>query len=308
MIKFILKNLINSILIIFGVLSVSFVLTFLLPGDPAKMILGQRADEESIKSVKSELGLDRPFYEQYFNFIVRVFQGDLGKSYLTDRDVSKTIAEKIPATALLSFFAILISSTIGVLIGVVSSIKPYSLKDYFFILISLLGISIPQFVLALILIFIFGAQYKLLPISGYIDNGWYYIILPALTLAMRPLAITARITRTSMLDELNKDYIRTARAKGLTENKVIVKHALRNALNPVITTLSSSLAATLGGVFFIEYIFNWPGIGSLAMDSILKLDFPMIQGTILFSAIIFVIINFLVDILYALIDPKVKLG
>ncbi len=308
MIKYIFKNIINSLLIILGVLSVSFILTFLLPGDPAKMILGQRADEESVKAVRAELGLDKPFYLQYINFISRVFKGDLGKSYLTNRDVSETILEKIPATALLSFTAILISSFIGISIGVISSVKPYSIRDYTFIIISLLGISIPQFVLALILIYIFGAKLKAFPIAGYINNGWIFIVLPAIALALRPLAITARITRTSMLDELNKDYVRTARAKGISEFKVIVKHALRNALNPVVTTLSSSLAATLGGVFFIEYIFNWPGIGSLAMDSILKLDFPMIQGTILFSAVVFVIINLFVDILYAFLDPKVKLG
>lgn len=308
MINYIFKNIINSILIILGVLSVSFILTFMLPGDPAKMILGQRADEESVKSVRSELGLDKPFYVQYLNFISRVIKGDLGKSYLTNREVSETILEKIPATALLSFTAILLSSVFGIAIGVVSAVKPYSFRDYLFIVISLLGISIPQFVLALILIFVFGAELELFPIAGYINHGWVYLVLPAVALALRPLAITARITRTSMLDELNKDYVRTARAKGLSEFKVIIKHALRNALNPVVTTLSSSLAATLGGVFFIEYIFNWPGIGSLAMDSILKLDFPMIQGTILFSAVVFVVINLLVDILYAFLDPKVKLG
>lgn len=307
MIKYIFRNIINSFLTILGVLSVSFILTYLLPGDPAKLILGQRADEESVRSVRAELGIDKPFYVQYIGFISRSIQGDLGKSYLTNRNVSDTILEKIPATALLSFVAIIISSIIGITIGVVSSLKPYSFKDYFFILFSLLGISIPQFVLALILIYIFGAELRVFPIAGYINNGWIYIVLPAVALALRPLAITARITRTSMLDELNKDYVRTARSKGLSESKVVVKHALRNALNPVITTLSSSLAATLGGVFFIEYIFNWPGIGSLAMDSILKLDFPMIQGTILFSAVVFVIINLTVDILYAFLDPKVKL-
>ena len=308
MINYIFKNFINTLLIILGVLSVSFILTFLLPGDPAKMILGQRADEESVKSVRAELGIDKPLYVQYVSFISRIISGDLGKSYLTNRDVFDTILEKIPATALLSFAAILISSVIGIAIGVVSSVKQYSFKDYFFIILSLLGISIPQFVLALVLIYIFGSELKIFPIAGYINNGWIYIVLPAIALALRPLAITARITRTSMLDELNKDYVRTARAKGLSEFQVIIKHALRNALNPVITTLSSSLATTLGGVFFIEYIFNWPGIGSLAMDSILKLDFPMIQGTILFSALVFVILNLLVDILYAFIDPKVKLG
>lgn len=307
MIKYITKNFLNSILIIFGVLSVSFILTFLLPGDPAKMILGQRADDESVKSVKTELGLDRPFYEQYISFLVRILRGDLGKSYISNRDVLSTILEKIPATMLLSFFSIIISSALGISIGIISSIKPYSFKDYAVILFSLFGISVPQFVLALILVFIFGAYLKLLPVSGYIDNGWYYLILPAITLAMRPLAITARITRTSMMDELGKDYIRTARAKGIREKDVFIKHALRNAMNPILTTLSSSLAATLGGVFFIEYIFNWPGIGSLAMDSILKFDFPMIQGTILFSAVVFVLINFIVDILYAVTNPKIKL-
>ncbi|MFA5011412.1 MAG: ABC transporter permease [Ignavibacteria bacterium] len=307
MIKYIFRNIINSFLTILGVLSVSFILTYLLPGDPAKLILGQRADEESVRTVRAELGIDKPFYVQYIKFISRSIQGDLGKSYLTNRNVSDTILEKIPATALLSFVAIIISSIIGITIGVVSSIKPYSFKDYFFILFSLLGISIPQFVLALILIYVFGAELRVFPISGYITNGWVYIVLPAIALALRPLAITSRITRTSMLDELNKDYVRTARSKGLSEYSVIIKHALRNALNPVITTLSSSLAATLGGVFFIEYIFNWPGIGSLAMDSILKLDFPMIQGTILFSAVVFVIINLTVDILYAFLDPKVKI-
>lgn len=307
MIKYIFRNIINSFLTILGVLSVSFILTYLLPGDPAKLILGQRADEESVRTVRAELGIDKPFYVQYIRFISRSIKGDLGKSYLTNRNVSDTILEKIPATALLSFVAIIISSIIGITIGVVSSIKPYSFRDYFFILFSLLGISIPQFVLALILIYVFGAELRVFPISGYITNGWIYIVLPAIALALRPLAITSRITRTSMLDELNKDYVRTARSKGLSEFSVIIKHALRNALNPVITTLSSSLAATLGGVFFIEYIFNWPGIGSLAMDSILKLDFPMIQGTILFSAVVFVIINLTVDILYAFLDPKVKI-
>lgn len=307
MINYIIKNIINSFLTVLGVLSVSFILTYLLPGDPAKMILGQRADEEGVRAVKTELGLDKPLYVQYTNFIARVFHGDLGKSYISNRSVSESILEKIPATLLLGFTAILISSILGISIGLISSVKPNSFQDYVFIVFSLFGISIPQFVLALIFVYVFGAELKIFPIAGYINNGWIYLVLPAIALALRPLAITARITRTSMLDELNKDYIRTARAKGLNENVVVIKHALRNALNPVVTTLSSSLAATLGGVFFIEYIFNWPGIGLLAMDSILKLDFPMIQGTILFSAIVFVILNLFVDILYAFLDPKVKL-
>ncbi len=306
--NFIIKNLANSLLIIFGVLTVSFILTFLLPGDPAKMMLGQRADEESVQSVRKELGLDRPLYEQYTSFIVRAAKFDLGKSYITNRDVASTILEKFPATIILSVAAMVFAAFTGILAGVISSVKPYTFYDYISTVISLFGISIPQFVLALLMVYIFGAELKWFPISGYIDGGWQYLVLPAFALALRPMAITARITRTSMLEVLGKDYIKTARAKGLSEFRVVMKHALRNALNPTVTALSSSFAATLGGVFFIEYIFNWPGIGSLAMDSIMKLDFPMIQGSILFSAVIFVIINFLVDIAYAYLDPKVKLG
>jgi peptide/nickel transport system permease protein len=306
--RFIIKHLLNSLLIIFGVLSVSFILTYMLPGDPAKMMLGQRADEESVQAVRNELGLNKPVYEQYVNFIVKACRFDLGKSYITNRDVAKTILEKFPSTAILSITAMLFAAFTGILIGVISAVKPYTFYDYISIIIALIGISIPQFVLALLMVYIFGAELKWFPISGYIDGGWQYIVLPAFALALRPLAITARITRTSMLEVLNMDYIKTARAKGLTEFKVIMKHALRNALNPTVTALSSSFAATLGGVFFIEYIFNWPGIGSLAMDSIMKLDFPMIQGSILFSAIVFVVINFLVDVSYAYLDPKVKLS
>lgn len=305
---YILKNIFNSLLIIFGVLTVSFILTFQLPGDPIKMILGDRADIETVNSVKSELGLDKPFYVQYVKFIGNAFKGNFGKSYLSNREVFPTILEKLPATFILSFFALLIATILGILIGIVSAVKPYSVYDTIAVIFSLFGISIPQFVLALLFVFLFASQLKILPVAGYINNGFIYIILPAISLALRPLAIITRVTRASMLDTLNKDYIRTAKSKGLSKYKIVFKHALKNSLNPIITSVSSSLAATLGGVFFIEYIFNWPGIGSLAMDSIMKLDFPMIQGTILFSAVIFVIINSLVDIFYALIDPKVKLS
>jgi ABC-type dipeptide/oligopeptide/nickel transport systems, permease components len=272
------------------------------------MLLGQRADEESVKRVKEELGLDKPITTQYLNFIMKAAQGDLGRSYATNREVAAIIIEKFPATALLAISAMLLSSILGVIIGVISAIRSYSFTDNASMVFALFGISIPQFVFALLMALVFGSILKWLPISGYITDGWDHLILPMLTLALRPLAIIARITRSSMLDVLNQDYIRTAKAKGLSEMKVVFKHSLRNALTPVVTTLSASLAATLGGAFFIEFIFNWPGIGLLAIDSILKLDFPMIQGTVLFSAIIFVLINFLVDIIYAFLDPKVKLA
>ena len=306
--SYIVRNLFYSILIIIGVLTVTFCLLYIIPGDPARMMLGQRADVASVDAVREELGLNKPIYIQYLRFMGNAFQGDLGRSYSTNRQVVQTILEKLPATALLSFGALIISSILGVLIGIISATKKYTFVDNASMIFALFGISFPTFALGLIMALVFGHLLKWFPISGYINDGWQYLILPVVTLALRPLAITARITRSSMLDVMSQDYVRTAKAKGLSSYSVIFKHTLRNALNPVVTTISASLAATLGGVFFIEYIFNWPGIGLLGLDAIFKLDFPMIQGTVLFSAIIFVVINFFVDIIYAMLDPKVKLS
>jgi peptide/nickel transport system permease protein len=308
MATFILRKLLYSILILIGVITVTFSLMYVIPGDPARLMLGQRADIASIDAVRKQLGLDDPLYEQYGRFMVKAIQGDLGRSYSSNRDVLKTIIDTFPATALLAVSALVISSVIGILIGVISSVKPYTFADNISMLVALFGISFPPFALGLIMALVFGAWLKWLPISGYVNNGVIYLVLPMLTLALRPLSIIARLTRSSMLDVLGQDYVRTARAKGVSGWRVIIKHALRNALNPVITTISAWLAALLGGTFFIEYIFNWPGIGLLAINSILSLDFPMIQGTVLFTAVIFIIVNMLVDIIYAFLDPKVKLS
>ena len=308
MATYIIRKLLYSILVLIGVITVTFCLMYVIPGDPARLMLGQRADIASIDAVRKQLGLDDPLYVQYGRFMLKAVQGDLGRSYSSNRDVLTTIIETFPATAILAVSALLISSIIGILIGVVSSVKPYTLSDNLSMLVALFGISFPPFALGLIMAFVFGALLKWFPISGYINNGMIYLVLPMLTLALRPLSIIARLTRSSMLDVLGQDYVRTARAKGVNEWKVIIRHALRNALNPVITTISAWLAALLGGTFFIEYIFNWPGIGLLAINSILSLDFPMIQGTVLFTAVIFIIVNVIVDIIYAFLDPKVKLS
>lgn len=308
MLTYVTRKLLYSILILFGVITVTFALMYVIPGDPARLMLGQRADVASIEAVRKQLGLDDPIYVQYVRFIAKAVQGDLGRSYSSNREVLKTILETFPATALLAVTALIISSIVGILIGLISSVKPYSLRDNFSMLFALFGISFPPFALGLIMALIFGSVLKWLPISGYVNNGIQYLILPMLTLALRPLSIIARLTRSSMLDVLGQDYVRTARAKGVGYWRVIIKHALRNALNPVVTTISAWLAALLGGAFFIEYIFNWPGIGLLAINSILSLDFPMIQGTVLFTAVIFIIVNMIVDIIYAFLDPKVKLS
>ncbi len=310
MISYIIRKLLYSLLIIWGVVSATFVLTSVLPGDPARMMLGQRGDVTSVEALRKQLGLDKSLPEQYGDYLQKVVKGDLGRSFATNRDVLETIAERTPATALLAITAMLLATIPGILIGVISSLRPNSWLDTTAMSISLLGISMPSFVVGILFVLLFaaGPVFDWMPVSGYVDRGWEHLILPMVTLGIRPLSIIARVTRSSMLEVLGQDYVRTARAKGLSPTTVVVKHALRNALNPIVTTVSTWFAALLAGTFFIEMIFNWPGIGLVAISAIEKLDYPMIQGVVLFTAVVFVLINLLVDLLYVFLDPKVKLS
>ncbi len=308
MIQFIIRKIFYSILVLIGVITVTFFINFVLPGDPARLMLGQRADAASVESLRKQLGLDQPAIIQYFSYLGRLSKGDLGRSYSTNRDVLETIADRFPATALLAFTSMAVATLLGIGLGVLSSLKPQSIFDTTAMSVALLGISLPAFVVGLLIALLFGVVLDWFPISGYINKGWEYLTLPVITLSLRPLSIIARVTRSSMLEVLHQDYIRTAKAKGLQTSKVIVKHALRNALNPVITTVSAWFAGLLAGTFFVEYIFNWPGIGTVTLNAIEKLDYPMIQGTVLFTAVIFVAVNLIVDIIYSFVDPKVKLS
>ncbi len=308
MIIFILRKVIYAASVLLGVITATFVITYVLPGDPARLMLGQRADTASVAALRQQLGLDLPLYEQYANYLVKLAQCDLGRSFSTNRDVLGTIVERFPATALLAVSAMTISTIFGILLGVAAASRPNSWLDTSLMSAALFGISLPSFVVGTIFLLLFGVTLKWLPISGYVNLGWDHLILPMTTLALRPLSVIARVTRSSMLEALSQDYIRTAKAKGVNSVNVLLRHALRNALNPVITTISSWLAGVLAGTVFIEYIFNWPGIGTVALDAILKLDYPMIQGTVQFTAVIFVLVNLAVDIIYALTDPKVKLS
>ncbi len=313
MLTFILRQFIYSVLIIFGVMSVTFLLIRVLPaGDPARLVAGQRTDLQTIESIRRAWKLDRPIYEQYADFLGKAAKGDLGRSFASNLVVLDTLIDRFPATALLAVTALVIATILGVSIGIISAWKPYTAFDYTSLVLALFGISVPVFVLGLVLVRVFSQWLGWLPGNGYIDRSGSidlsYLVLPMLALAARPLSVIARITRSSMLDVMGQDYVRTARAKGLPLSVTILKHALRNALNPVITTISTWLAGTLAGTFFIETIFNWPGIGRLAYDAVLQLDFPMIQGTVLFTAVVFVAVNFLVDIIYSMLDPKVRLS
>ncbi len=293
--------------VLFGVATVTFVLNFVLPGDPARLLAGQRADAETVAAIRQQLGLDQPLPVQYVRFLGRLLQGDLGRSYVTNRPVLEIILERFPATALLTVSSMFLATVLGVLLGVLAAVRPNSWLDTVLMLLALLGISVPSFVAGLLVLLLFGVVLDWFPIAGYIDQGWEYLVLPMLTLALRPMSIIARMTRSSMLEVLGQEYIRTALAKGVPTGRVLLRHALRNALNPVVTTVSAWFAGLLAGAFFVEYIFNWPGIGSVAIAAIEKLDYPLIQGTVLFAAVVFVVVNTIVDVLYAVVDPRVQL-
>jgi peptide/nickel transport system permease protein len=226
--------------------------------------------------------------------------------------VMESLWDRFGATATLAISSMVIATILGIGIGILSAVKSYTLFDNATMLFALIGISIPAFVMGLLAMILFGSVLDWVPVSGYMWQGdelhIEYLLLPMFVLALRPVSIIARVTRSSMLETLSSDYVRTAKAKGVSWKTIIFRHALRNALNPVVTTVSAWLAGLLVGTYFIEYIFNWPGIGLQAVDAITRSDFPIIQGTVIFSAVIFVVVNFLVDILYARLDPRVKLA
>lgn len=298
------RKLAYTLLVLIGVIVITFFIR--PPGDPARVLLGQRADSASVEALREQLGLDKPMPVQIAVYMGNLMQGDLGRSIATNRPVLETIMERLPATALLAFSSIAIATVLGILLGVLASWKANTWLDSLTMTTSLFGISLPAFVVGLLFVLVFGVVLEWFPNSGYIDRGWQHLVLPMVTLAIRPLSIIARVTRSSMLDVLGQDYVRTARAKGLSYPKVFLKHALRNALNPVVTTVSAWFAGLLAGTYFIEFIFNWPGIGLAAFNAIEKLDYPMIQGTVLLTAVIFVVTNMVADTLYAVLDPKVR--
>jgi peptide/nickel transport system permease protein len=270
-------------------------------------MLGQRADEATLEALREQYGFNKPLIVQYWRYLERLVMGDLGRSIASNRPVLEIVIDRLPATALLATVAMVIATVFGIALGVLSAVRANTWLDSATMALSQFGISLPSIVMAIFLMVIFGQVLPWFPIAGYVDRGIEYLVLPAITLGIRPLAIIARVTRSSMLEVLGQDYIRTARAKGLHPVRVITVHALRNALNPVVTTVGTWFAGLLAGAYFVEYIFNWPGIGSAAFDAITKLDYPVIQGTVLFTAAVFVVVNFFSDVLYALLDPRVEL-
>jgi peptide/nickel transport system permease protein len=308
MLTYILRRLGLMVFILLGVSVITFSIMHLVPGDPAEVIAMERYGEEitaeTIEFVRAEFGLDQPVYLQYFHWLANVLQGDLGYSFRTDRPVLDEILTRLPATLQLALAGMLIALIIAIPVGIISATRQYSAVDNIGMFGALLGVSMPNFWLGLLLIMFFSVHLGWLPVFG--RGGIEHLILPAITLGTGMAAITTRLIRSSMLEVLGQDYIRTARAKGLKEKVVIYKHALKNAMIPVVTIVGLQFAFLLEGAVIVEVIFAWPGIGRLLVDSIFARDFMLIQGCILFIAAMFVLVNLLVDLSYAYLDPKIR--
>lgn len=304
MYKYLLKRVFTTFLTLLGVSILVFLMLHLIPGDPVLNILGEFATEEAITDLKRNLGLDLPMYMQYLNFIAGIFQGDLGTSYLTGLSVLEEITNRFPVTFQLAVFSLIIGSVLGIILGIIAAVKQNTIFDQIAMLVSLIGISAPGFWIALFLIFVFSYQIPIFPISGY--EGIYSLILPSITLGLGTSGNIARMTRSSMLEVLKQDYMRTAEAKGVNLIRMIVGHGLQNALIPVITLIGIQFGGLLAGAVVTETVFALPGIGSLAIDAIATRDMPTVQGLVLFMAFMFILVNLLIDIIYSVIDPRIK--
>ena len=328
---YVIKRLLQIIPVILGVTLIAFALIHLAPGDPVRTMLGQHATQQEIDEINTKYGLDKPLYVQYFIWLGGVLQGDLGRSILTHDQVTTEIASRFPNTIELAIAAMIFAILIGVVAGIISATKQYSVADYSVMGIALFGISMPVFWLGIMLMMIFGVFLGWLPIGGRIDlllpfnritgfmvvdsiitvNGaalvsvLRHLILPAIALGTIPMAIIARTTRSSMLEILRQDFIRTERAKGLSEGKVIYKHAIRNAMVPVVTVIGLNFGLLLSGAILTETVFSWPGVGRLVVDAVYARDYPLVIGCILVFALVFVIVNLITDLLYTYIDPRI---
>ncbi len=313
MLLYVLKRLIALIPVLLGVTILVFSIMHLSPGDPAKIILGPKATEESLMQLRADLGLDLPVYKQYINWISNVLVGDWGRSIQLKMEVLPLIIDRFGATLILTAASILLAGVFGIVFGVIAAAYRYTFIDRLLMILILIGFCIPVFWLGILLQIEFGLKREWLPISGMYPPGQTgmlelikHLILPAISLSMGSGAVIARMTRSSMLEVLEQDYIRTAYAKGIREKKVIFKHSLKNAFIPVITVLGMQIGFLLAGAVLVEIVFSWPGIGTLMINGILARDFPLVQGIILFVATAYVLVNLIVDIIYAFLDPRIS--
>lgn len=332
MFRYMMKRLILLIPLLLGVSVIVFMFLHLIPGDPAIAILGEHASPEALARVREQLGLNDPIHVQYFRFLGNLLRGDLGRSFITRNEIAKELAVRFPATIELSLAAMVFAVAVGVPAGVISAVKQYSIFDHICMVGALIGVSMPIFWLGLMLIWVGSLVFGIFPPSGrlsvsialepitnfvlidaIIQQNWAalkdalsHLVMPAIALGTIPMAIIARMTRSSILEVMRQDYIRTARAKGLAQKVVVSKHALKNGLIPVVTVTGLQFGYLLGGAVLTETIFSWPGVGRLAYQAVMERDFPLLQGTIMLVSTSFVLINLFVDLLYGYLDPKIR--
>ncbi|MBN1317517.1 MAG: ABC transporter permease [Anaerolineales bacterium] len=312
MANFLVRRLLTTLLVAFGVSIVVFMIVHLVPGDPARVILGLQADQAKVELLRHQMGLDRPMAIQYRDWLWNALHGDLGKSFITGTGVTEMVGQRLPATLSLALAAFFIALIIAIPAGIASALKPGSLLDYGAMVFSQIGVSIPDFWLGIVFMLVFSLALGWLPPSGYTSpfedfSGWLkHLILPALTVGLVNGSILTRFIRSAVLEVLHQNYVRTARAKGLSEMLVIRRHVLLNAAVPIVTIIGLQMATLLGGVMVVEVIFAWPGLGRLALDAVSRRDYHMVQGAVLVVALSFAVVNVIVDILYVYLDPRIK--
>ncbi|MET3289744.1 UNVERIFIED_CONTAM: peptide/nickel transport system permease protein [Brevibacillus sp. OAP136] len=301
--QYIFKRLISGVIVLFGLSIFTFMLIHFIPGDPVRIMLGQRATVEQIESLREELGLNKPLVTQYLSYASGVVKGDLGTSLKTGRPVSTEIAERFPATAKMAVASLGVAVVVGIGMGVLAARWKDTFIDSFIMTLSTFGMALPGFWLGLLVILVFSVHLGWFPIAG--GTGFMDIVLPAFTLGTLMATSISRLTRAGMVEVLSNDYIRTARAKGMSERLVLLRHAFRNVMIPIVAVIGLEFAGLLGGAVIVEQVFNWPGIGTLAIQAISSRDFPMIQGTTLFIGVIYVLVVIVIDVLYAILDPRI---
>lgn len=304
--RYLVRRLVASAVTLLGVSLIVFLMVRALPGDPARVIAGLLASEEDVARIRAQLGLDRPLWEQYGIFLGRLVRGNLGVSARTSAPVLDEVLERLPNTVRLAVLSSALAALAGIVAGILAAVRPYSMFDYALSAVTLFGISMPVYWLGLMLIIVFAIHLRWLPAAG--ADQPLSIVLPAVTLASFSVALIARMTRATMREVLNEDYVRTARAKGVPEPRVVARHAFRNALVPVITAVGLQFGTLLGGAVLTESVFGWPGMGLLLVDSIFARDYPVVQGIVLTFSTLFVLVNLLVDLLYAYLDPRIHYG
>ncbi|MDQ0154022.1 ABC transporter permease [Robertmurraya andreesenii] len=313
MIGYILKRVLSLIPVLFVVSVAIFLIVHITPGEPAAVILGLEATEDQVQELREEMGLNLPIYEQYFNWVTDVIHGDLGNSYFMKEPVTEAIMKHLEPTLSLAILGEIVALILAIPVGIIAAYRRGSAIDQSLMVISLLGMAVPSFLLGLLLMLLVGVHLQWLPVAGYepIQEGLWehikYLILPAISLGAIQAALVAKMTRSSMLEVLNTNFIKTARSKGVKEYKVVIKHALRNAFLPILTVIGQSFGTLVTGAVVVETIFNLPGIGQLIINSIERRDFAVIQGVVLFVTLVYVLINLIVDLLYGVIDPRVRL-